>query len=362
MKREKTRGSHVSALIAMQIMGSSLVLGSGGAKQDSWIASLFAVVAAVPLAWMYSAILNLYPGQDFFSIAEKILGGIGGKIYCGIYVAYAVFLGALVIRILNEFIQLVNLPQTPQIAILALSIPLIAAQVRSGLKNLANCAKFFLPIILIFLTTIFLLGLHFMDLNNIRPIFATDAATFTKSTIHTLMLPLGETVLCLPFFGEVETSDKPFRVLMNGILIGGITLVAISLRNLLLLGAPVCGMYLFVSYDAVGIISVGDFITRISVLIGINIVLTSAAKIGSFLYSASLGVSKILNLRETMKPAVPLAALMTAASFTLYDSVLTNLPLRQYLPAFRIPAAAAADLRESEESRGHPEKRRRGRR
>lgn len=331
-------GSQISALVALQVIGSSLALGSGdNARQDSWLSALFAVGLAVPVVWMYAAIFRLSPGKGFFDIVMDTFGQVGGRIFCGVYLLYAVFLGAQVFRILDEFIQLVNLPRTPQIAILAFSVPLVTLQVRCGLKNLASCAKFLLPIVLIFMVVMILLGLPFMDPTNILPIFGSGAEAVAQGTFYNFSLSLGETVLCLPLFEEVEASGKPFYILLKGAVVGGLTIMVITLRNILLLGAPVCHLYLFASYDAVGIISVGEFITRISVLIGINMVLAASAKVSVAVYSATLGVSKILGLRRPLQPAAPCAVLMAALSYTLYRSIITGMSMRPYLPYVSFP-------------------------
>jgi len=335
---KKISGSQLSALVALQITGSSIALGSGDdAMQDSWIAALFAVVIAVPVMWMYASILRLSPGRSYFGIAEETFGKVGGKIFTGLYICYAVFLGAQVFRVLDEFIQLVNLPRTPQVIILAFSVPLVAVQIRCGPKNVASCAKFLLPIILIFLGIMFILGLPFMDPQNIRPVFGAGTKAIMTGAFYNFSLSMGETVLCLPFFEETEPSVKPFRILLNGVILGGINLAIITFRNLLLLGAPVCQMYLFASYDAVGVISVGEFITRISVLIGINMVLTATSKISVALYSATVGVSRILGLHDTLRPAASCATLMAALSYILYSTLLSGMSMRRYLPFTNMP-------------------------
>lgn len=338
MGNKKVPGAKLSFTIALYLVGNSLVLGSGNdAKQDSWLAALIATGTALLLAWLYAAVLRLHPGKNMFDIFVEVLGGFWGKLLCGIYVFYAVFLGAQVFRIFDEFIQLVNLDRTPQVAILLFSVPLIVWQVRSGLKNLASCGKFLLPFVLIFVAATFLLGTHFMKLENIRPILGSGMGALTGGSLSMLTLPLGEVVLCMSFFGEADPEESPFRVLAVGILMGGGTICVITLRNLLLLGAPTCRMFLFASYDAVGVVSVGDFVTRISVLVGINLVLAGVIKISTCLYAASSGISKILGLRSFLQPAAPCCLLMAAVGCTLFDDVVTGLSFIRWIPLLSVP-------------------------
>jgi len=218
MNNKKVPGSKASTVIALYLIGSSLILGSGNqAKQDSWIALIFSTGLALLLAWLYSSILRLYPGKNLFDIFIEVFGNILGKILCGIYVFYALYLGTLVFRIFDEFIQLVNLSNTPQIAILLFSAPLIIWQVKSGLKNLASVSKFLLPILYVFVLSTFLLGTKFMSIDNLMPFFEAGPRAMSDATFSSLTLPYGETVLCMSFFGEIDSKESPFKILTKGI-------------------------------------------------------------------------------------------------------------------------------------------------
>ena len=331
-------GSIISAIIAVYLIGSSLVLGSSNeAQQDSWIALIFSTVLAMLLVWLYCSILRLKPGENMFDIIVDIFGKVLGKIICGIYVLYAIYLGALVFRVFDEFIKLVNLSNTPQIAIMLFSVPLIVWQVKSGLKNLGSVSKFLLPILIIFVLSTFVLGFKFMTPSNLQPVFASGTKSLLLGTFDSLMLPYGEIVLCMSFFQEVEPKESPFKVLTVGVLIAAGILLIANLRNLLILGPPTAGLFIFASYDAVGVISVGDFITRISVLIGINLVLAGIVKIAAILYSATVGVSKILNIKQFLLPAAACCLLMSALSTILYSNLLEGMDWLRYETIFSVP-------------------------
>ena len=338
MDNKKVPGAKISSLIAIHLIASSLALGdTGDAKQDSWIAMAAATGAAFLLVWLYSAVLRLHPGKNMFDIFVEVFGNVGGKIVCGLYAAYAIYLGARIFALFDNFIRIVNLDATPTAAILLVSVPLIAGFVKCGLKNMGSCAKFLFILLVLMTGTTIALGAHFMDFGNIRPVLGTGAGTLFGTTASYLTLPLGEIVLSMSFFGEVDRKESPFRILAKGVLFGGIFLTVILLRNILLLGAPTCRLFLFASYDAVGIISVGDFVTRISVFIGVEQTLTGVVKLSSFGYSATQGVSKILGLKKFLQPAAPCCALMAALSLTLYSNILTELNFEKYVSLIAIP-------------------------
>ena len=338
MDNKKVPGSKISSLIALLLVASSVAMGSGSeAEQDSWLAMTFATGAALLLAWLYSAILRLRPGKNLFDISEEIFGKIGGKIISGLYVAYVTYLGARIFNIYDNFIRIVNLDATPTVAILLFSVPLIAGTVKCGLKTLGSCAKFVFVIAAVLTVATLVLGLRFMNFDNIKPILAADPKVMFKTTASYLTLPMGEAVLFLSCFGEIDKKESPFKILSKGILLGGLFLTAIILRNILLLGAPTCRQFVFTSYDAVGIISLGDFVTRISVIIGVELTLTAVAKLCVFVYTATQGVSKVLGLKKFLQPAAPCCALMAALSLTLYTNILTEVNFEKYVSLIDVP-------------------------
>ncbi|MCI1981674.1 MAG: endospore germination permease [Oscillospiraceae bacterium] len=338
MKNQKVPGKKITAIIALYLIGSSLVESSvsGAARQDSWFCVLLATGLALLLAWLYSSILRLHPGKGLFDIAVETLGAILGKIVCAIFVLYAVYLAAQIIRVFEEFVHLVNLPETPEIAMLIFTVPLVAWQVRSGLNNMASVSAFLLPFLILFAVTTFMLGMKFMDPENIRPILSAKPTQMLKATIGVLALPYGETILCTSFFGEVDQKESPFKIMAFGILIAGAVLVMARLRNLLILGSATVQMYLFPSYDAVGVISLGDFVTRISVLIGVNLVLAGIIKVSAYLYSATLGISRILEIRDFLSPAVSCCLLVAGISGILYSNILDGMEFINIMPYYSV--------------------------
>lgn len=338
MDNKKVPGSKISAIILLLLVGSSVTLGAGSdAKQDSWLAMLCATAAMILLVWLYSAVLRLHPGKNLFDICVDVFGNVGGKIICVMYAVYAIYLGARIFSLYDNFIRIVNLDATPTVAIVLMSAPLIAGLVKCGLKNMGNCAKFYSVIIVVLTGATLVLGYNHMNLDNIKPVLASGFKRFFSSTSLYITVPLGETVMCLSFFGEVDKKESAFKILAKGVLPGGIFLTVIILRNLLLLGAPTARQFTFTSYDAVGIISVGDFITRISVVVGVELTLTAVLKLSVFVYTASLAVSKTLNLKKYLQPAGPCCVFMVALSMTLYTNIQSEIKFVKYVSLIDVP-------------------------
>lgn len=338
MKNEKVPGIKISALIALFLIGSSVTVGGGSwAKQDSWITMAAATAGGLLLAWLYSAVLRLHPGKNMFDIFIEVTGSICGKVLCWLYVVYAVFTGAQIFALYDAFLQIINLDKTPAEGILLISVPLIAGFVKCGLKNMGSCAKFLFTVAVLMTGSTILFGLSFMNLNNIKPILASGIGPIAQSAGFYLTLPIGESVLAMSFFGEINQKESPFRILALGILFGGALLTAVIVRNVLILGAPMSNLFLFSSYEAVGIISVGDFVTRISAFVGIELVLAGVAKLSVFTYTAAVGVSKAIGLKKFLQPAAPCCAFMAALSLTLYTNIQSEVEFEKYSSLVGVP-------------------------
>jgi spore germination protein KB len=107
---------------------------------------------------------------------------------------------------------------------------------------------------------------------------------------------------------------------MTGILISTFLLLIVALRDLLVLGVPTMTMYYFPSYIAVSIISLGDFFTRIEVLIGIIFVFCGFVKTCVCMFSATIGISKLINTESYKNLAVPVGLLMMTLASIIYSN------------------------------------------
>ena len=123
---------------------------------------------------------------------------------------------------------------------------------------------------------------------------------------------------------------------MKGLLLGLSVILAANVRNLLILGYS-AGYYAFPSYAAVSVIALGDFFTRIEVLIGINLVLAGVIKICVMTFCMCSGLAKVFNLKDYEPIAIPCAlAIFTFAQYAERNSQ-DMYTLLKYLPWLDLP-------------------------
>ncbi|MEA4920333.1 MAG: endospore germination permease [Clostridiaceae bacterium] len=314
-------GRQLESTIALFIIGSSLVTGTQSeAGQDTWICLIIAMLLNIPLIWIQSKIIELYPGRNYIENIIKACGKPIGKTFCVLLLLYSFHIAALVMKTFCVFIRNMNMPETPLIFVL---IALTAAQLYVSKKRInvvARISKFILPVLLVTVFITLAMAYKCMNISNIKPILKTDISPMIKSILLLFTLPLGESVICAPLFSVLEEKAKVFPVFLKGTLMGFAILLIANLRNLFILG-PAQKIYIYASYQAVSVISIGDFFTRIEVIIGFNLLLAGFIKFCVALFTCSHEVEKIFGLDDY----VPLLAPCSLILITLVMVVSTNI-------------------------------------
>lgn len=114
MSRESITNKQGIATMVMFIIGSTIILGAGRqGMQDVWISILISMAIALPILFIYSMIIKLFPGKNLYEISEVVFGKFFGKIVTLLFTWYSLHLGALVIRNFSEYIKIVSMPETP---------------------------------------------------------------------------------------------------------------------------------------------------------------------------------------------------------------------------------------------------------
>lgn len=205
MNTEIITGRQGIIIMVSYIIGSAIVLNPGReAKQDIWIAALLALLMALPAILIYARILSIFPGKDLFDILNEVFGKILGKIIAMAFIWYAFHLGALVIRNFSEFIQVVSLPETPQLIIVFFTGFICIWIVNAGIEVIGRWTGFFFPILLFIL--LILAGLAFteFDMNNIKPVLYNGIKPVIRSAYSVFSFPFAETVVFMMAFCSLK--------------------------------------------------------------------------------------------------------------------------------------------------------------
>lgn len=319
---EKITSRQAVSTVILFLFGSSLVVGiNTSAYQDSWLSLLISLVMIMPVLFIYSRIIKLYPDKDIFDVIIELFGKIAGKIIIILMSFYALHLGALVTRNFSEFFQAVTLEDTPQLAIMIVFCLGVFYLVRSGTNALGRWSVFVLPLVTFMIAFTVVAALPIMDFNYIKPIGGQGFNKIFFESYNSFFFPLGEVVLFLAIMNSKrEKGDSPYKIFFCGILIGGFILMLTMLRNLLILGSYNISNSYYPSYLATRIINIGDFFTRIEGTISANFMLAGLTKTSVALFAAAKGTAKLFNIKDYKTIVIPMGLLMIALCDILYTN------------------------------------------
>lgn len=341
MINNKISGTQAAQMMILFVLGSSLVTGGSMiAKQDSWASILLAAVMALPIAALYGNLNKISPGKDLFDMAYDALGKVSGAAVTLLFCLYTAHLGALVIKNFTEYFQVVSIPETPQI-VTALCIGLLAYyNVVKGLETLARGAVFIMPVAMATILLLNLLSINNMEVKNLEPVFNQDIELIFSGAYSSLTFPFAETVMFITVFSIVQTKKNPVKYYLAAVIFSGILLALLVAVAIMVLGFPLVSELYFPSYSAAGVIDVGNFVSRIEVLVSGNYIIFGVVKVTVCLFVCCKGLSKVFKFKKTSAAAAPVIAVMIIASQLLYENTMQMFAFidiyKYYAPFFEL--------------------------
>lgn len=320
MDKERINDKEGICLVIAFIMGSSLILGTGGsAKNDAWIADITGFIMAVPIWAVYVRLLSLYPGQNLFDISIQLCGKIGGRILSFFFVLYAFHLGALVFRNFGEFINIIAMQEMPLIfPLLCLGAVCIYAA-RLGIEVLGRTCAFFITLVFLILLVVQLLAIPEIHLEHLKPVLGNGFAPILQGTFGVFAFPYAETVVFLGVFSALQTKKSPAKVFKWATVISGFIILVITIRNTTILSS-MAGSYYFPSYAAVSMIKIGTFLQRIEITVSFVFFFGVFFKGTLCLLAASKGIAHIFNLKDYRSIVIQVGLLMVYFAYIVYDN------------------------------------------
>ena len=316
LEKGKISNFQLSVLVAGIVLGTSAILTPGqAAGHDAWIAVSLGLMEGLLITCIFTALAKQFKDKTITEINSLVYGKILGKCISVLFIWYLFHLGALV---LNNYIRFLNLqlyPNTPKTVGLLLLMLVCASAVGRGIEVVARCGLILVPltILVAFGDTFFVIP-HF-NLNNLMPILDLPIGKLLWAAHGTASFPFAETAAFLMVFAFLDKSGKEFSAVSRGLLIAGIILIAVAARNAAVLG-QMATVQNYPSYLTAQVIDIGDILTRLEVLVAINLITMGFIKISVLYYGAVLGLAQVFNLRSYRPLILPAGILMVILALT----------------------------------------------
>ncbi|MFZ2538330.1 MAG: endospore germination permease [Oscillospiraceae bacterium] len=323
MEKNIVSSKQLSYIMILFILGSSLITGTGSVgKQDSWICIIIGMFMAIPLVLIYSRISKLFPQKNIYDIIYHIFGKTIATIICILYIFYSIQLGAAVIRNFTEYIQITSLPETPQYIFAIFMGAICFWTLKHGIESLGRGCIIVLPIVVLIVLFTIVFTIKDMNLSNLKPILGQDFKTILSGSFGALTFPFGEVVLFMVVLSSLKPKESPYKVYLKSIFIGGFILVIAMIRNILVLGVPIMDSLHFPSYYTASILDIGDFVSRIEILIAGNFIISGLVKITICLYASVKGVARIFKIDNFKQIIAPIVLFMIVLSQLIYTNTM----------------------------------------
>jgi len=322
MKNETISERQATILIILFLLGNSLLLGAGNqAKQDAWIAIIIAIPFSIVLVLMFSRILSLYPGKDFFDILQIVMGKFMGKFLSILMIWFFFHDAAMIFRVIADFTNTLVFPDTPVIVPLIFFAMLVIWSIKAGIEVLGRWAELFSWIIIPIVMIVPVLSITQMDISRLKPILNNGLATLFNGVFSSFAYPFGQTVVFAMVFSNISKVKNYKRTFIVGLLIGGGLIILTVLRNLLVLGNGTVSRLYFHSTMSVSLIRLG-FLQRLEMTVIIVFLVCAFIKVSIATFAVCNGISKVFGFDDYKFIATPVVLLILSFSFFVTKSTM----------------------------------------
>lgn len=324
IEKGQISSSQLMFLVAGFIQGSTLIvtLSFRVTKQDTWLAVLAGWILSFPVALIYVAIMQKFPGKNLVQINDLVYGPYLGKLLSAIYVlGFFLLITVQNLRYLGDFILTYIMPETPLVVITIMFTFICAWAVRSGIEVLARCSGILVVITSLIVVATFTLLLKDMKFTNFLPVLETPLKDFIQGTHAMVDIPFGETLtflMIIPYLNKIKQARSS---VLLGFIIGGATLLTVTIRDIAVLGITTAIMAQ-PSFEAVRLIDIGKILTRLEIFVAIVLLVTLFLKVSVFYYASVLGTAQLFNLRSYLPLVLPVGILCIALTIMLADSTM----------------------------------------
>lgn len=325
-------------LILLFVLGNSLVIGiNSKAAQDSWLSIILAALLSIPIILIYARILKLFPETDIFEIINQLFGKIIAKIVIVLMTWYSIHLCALVLCNFTEYMNIIDMPETPTIVIMTLLLTVPIYLAKSKFKTLGEWSIIASCVLLFLISVTIIFAVKEMDLNNLLPIFANGPKDILIGAGQLITFPFAESVVILSLGCTIKKGESTYKIYTFGIIASAFVMLLVILRNILTLGAPMISSSYFPSFNMARTIHIGEFLSRIEGSISVNLVLAGITKISVCLICAAKGISSLFQIKNFKHMILPMALLAMALCAILYKNIIEMFAFLKYYNIYAVP-------------------------
>jgi len=306
-------------------IGSALIFtpskAVGEAKQDGWI-SLIAVILIGSLFILLTVTLsNRHQYQSIVDISKTLFGKSIGFIVGIMYAWFYIHLAAILLREMGDMMKGTTLPETPLLVLIAMYAFIIYLATFYGVETIARLTELFAPYAFIGLWLTILLVIPLMKLERVQPILSEGLKPILKGAFPVVGFTFAEMAIFFMILPFVNNRKNLVKIVISGGIAASFTLLVMVLASIMVLGVRATGFSIFAPINVARLINVGDFLTRVEILINMSYVITIFIKVTVTFYAGVIATAQVFNLSSYRSITLPLVIIIISLSLVLSEGI-----------------------------------------
>lgn len=296
-------------------------------KQYSWIAEIIGLLEGAFIIYIYTTLALKFPGKTIIEINDIIYGRYFGKVISVMYMWFFLSTVIAVQQYFGSFSSTSIFQETPLIVFIVMIVGICAYGVRTGIETICRTTFLIAAVVYIEIIVSIILQIKDMDFEYLFPIMGMPIKDVIKGG-HILGVYYGESIcflMILPFVNKINKITK--RNMFFSMLLGAIFIIAVLLRNILVLG-NLNSIYNYPAYSAIRLINVGQVFTRLEILLYIELITVIFIQISILYYALTLSTAQILKLKSYKPLIIPIGVIII--SLYMLDSKISLMEISNF--------------------------------
>ncbi len=295
----------------------------GESKQDAWMSSILAVLISLLIVRMFIATGNIAPNKSLVDINRRILGKWIGNFVSITFVFFTFITAGELLYFANDFLSTSIMHDSSGYQFSIIFGLLVIFGCSLGLETFARTAEILFPIFFILFIILILLISPQINVENIQPVLENGPKSILFGTllfISYFSFPMISLLMIFPVsIKDKKGAKKGFYI---GTIVGGISLIIIITLCILVLDPKYTAHSRFPSYELAKLISIGNVIERIEIILGFMWFIAIFFKTLVYFYASVIGLGQILKIKNYRILTLPLGFVLILLSNFIHPNTI----------------------------------------
>ncbi|MDA7026473.1 GerAB/ArcD/ProY family transporter [Bacillus sp. CLL-7-23] len=325
MEKAKISAKQLFVLMVLFELGSALLIFPGlSGKQDSWLAILFGGLGGIILFLMYHYLYQLDPNASPYETVSNLLGQRIGWIVSFLYIMYATYIAARVLRDFGEMLLISAYPGTPLLFVNGLLIIVCIFSVRKGIEVLARTGEILFTImtLLALIGCCLIIASGLIHIDNLKPVLGNGIKPVINSTLtQTLYFPFGELIVFIVILPYLNRPKEVRKTGIWAIIVSALILAVNTATNISVLGVDLTLRSRFPLLSTIQTIQVAEFLDRLDVFFMLVLIIGGFFKVSLFVYAVNIGASMLFKVEHPTRLVVPSGLIILILSVSIASNI-----------------------------------------